>query len=317
MSANDHSVGFVTHEACLRHLTVPGHPERPERLVAIVEQLKDSGLWDSLTHTPARQADLADVALVHSRRYIQTACHEITQGRPALSTGDTAVCPDSLDAALRAVGGVMTACDAVAAGEVRRAFCAVRPPGHHATPDAGMGFCVFNNVAIAARHVQQARGAAKVLIVDWDVHHGNGTQDVFYDDASVLYFSVHRWPFYPGSGAEAESGTGDGEGLTVNAPLSVGAGDSHFRRALESRLLPAARAFGPEFVLISAGFDAHVDDPLGGMNVTPSGFGQLTQMVCGIADDCCDGRVVSVLEGGYGLAGLAQSVETHIRSLIA
>ncbi|MHC4986226.1 MAG: histone deacetylase family protein, partial [Planctomycetota bacterium] len=186
-SSRNASVGFVTHETYLCHRTGPGHPERPERLTAIIDRLKASGLWESLTHLDPRKAELSDVALAHDERYIETAVYEITQGRSVLSTGDTCVCPDSLEAALWAVGGVLAACDGVMAGDVGRAFCAVRPPGHHATPSAGMGFCVFNNVAIAARYLQQRYGIGKVLILDWDVHHGNGTQDAFYDDPAVMY----------------------------------------------------------------------------------------------------------------------------------
>ncbi|MHC4561941.1 MAG: histone deacetylase family protein [Planctomycetota bacterium] len=310
-------LGLVIEDIYMRHRTPPGHPERPARLTAIMEQLTKSGLWDSVRPIPARRAEWDDIALVHDEAYIQTAVRDIESGRSTLSTGDTEVCPESLEAARWAVGGVLAAVDAVVGGEVRRAFCAVRPPGHHATPSRGMGFCVFNNVAIAARYAQCAHDLARILIVDWDVHHGNGTQDAFYDDPSVLYFSVHRWPFYPGSGTEAERGAGEGEGLTIDVPLGGGAGDEDFRSAIADTLLPAAREFRPDLVLVSAGFDAHVDDPLGGMAVTAEGYAEMTGLLVGLADECCGGRMVSVLEGGYGLAGLAESAEAHLRALTA
>ena len=201
-------------------------------------------------------------------------------------------------------------------GEVTNAFCAVRPPGHHALADRAMGFCIFNNVAIAARYVQQQYGLSRVLIVDWDVHHGNGTQAAFYDDPSVLYFSVHQFPFYPGSGTEAEKGRGKGLNSTINVPLPRGSGDKEYLEAFEQKLCPAALAFAPQFVFVSAGFDAHENDTLGGMRVTTEGYGKLTRIVKGIADQCCQGRLVAVLEGGYGLGGLADAVETHIRVLM-
>ena len=309
-------LGFVTDEIYLKHRTGLGHPERPERLKAIVDRLKEAGLWESLVHIPAAMAGKSDVALVHNPYYIKTAADDVRQGLSVLSTGDTMICSDSFDAAMMAVGGGMVACDAVMAGQARRAFCAVRPPGHHATPDGGMGFCIFNNIAIAARHLQRTHGVKTVLIVDWDVHHGNGTQDAFYDDADVMFFSVHQSPRYPGTGAECEIGYGAGEGATINAPLPGGCDDDVYMRAFQERLLPAAKAFGPDMVLISAGFDAHEDDPIGGMNVTADGFAAMTQIVREIADECCDGRIVSLLEGGYGLAGLADSVEAHVRAMM-
>ncbi len=316
-SDSGRAVGLISHEAFLRHRTGYGHPERPERLTAITDRLTECDLWESLIHLEARKADPADVALVHDPSYIETAVYDITQGKSVLSTGDTSICPDSLAAALWAVGGVLAACDAVVGGEVSRAFCAVRPPGHHATPTMGMGFCIFNNVAIAARYLQQRHGVGKVLILDWDVHHGNGTQDAFYDDPSVMYGSIHQWPLYPGTGAPDEIGAGPGAGTTVNAPLAGGVDGLIYSQTFQRKLLAPALEFAPEFVLVSAGFDAHQADPIGGMNVTADAFGEMTRRVCDLADACCGGRVVSVLEGGYSLSGLAESVEAHVRALRA
>jgi acetoin utilization deacetylase AcuC-like enzyme len=200
--------------------------------------------------------------------------------------------------------------------KVTNAFCAVRPPGHHALKDKAMGFCIFNNVAIGTKYIQEKYNLPKVLIVDWDVHHGNGTQAAFYDDPNVLYFSVHQYPFYPGSGSQAEQGTGKGLHTVINVPLSAGSGDDSYVKAFEEKLVPAASSFAPDFVLVSAGFDAHEDDLLGGMKVTDRGFAKLTQITKSIAEKFCAGRLVSVLEGGYGLDGLAASVEAHIRVLM-
>jgi acetoin utilization deacetylase AcuC-like enzyme len=215
-----------------------------------------------------------------------------------------------------AAGGMLTAIDAVMEQNITNAFCAVRPPGHHALEDKAMGFCIFNNIAIGARYIQKKHQLSKILIVDWDVHHGNGTQAEFYDDPNVLYFSVHQYPFYPGTGSLAEKGSGNGVNSIINVPLPAGSGDDDYVGAFEETLAPAALTFSPDFVLISAGFDAHKDDLLGAMKVTQQGFTKLTQIVKSIAEKCCSGRLVSILEGGYGFEGLAASVEAHIRVLM-
>jgi acetoin utilization deacetylase AcuC-like enzyme len=221
----------------------------------------------------------------------------------------------SLDAALSATGSVLNGVDAVMTGKVKNAFCAVRPPGHHAGPTRGMGFCIFNNVAIAARYVQKTYGVQRVLIVDQDYHHGNGTEDIFYEDGSVFYFSTHHYGAYPGTGAAFETGRGKGAGKILNVPLPPGAGDEQVLQAFQTKLVPAARAFKPDFILISAGFDAMRHDDLGVFDVTPQGFAAIARVVVNLADELCQGRVVSVLEGGYRLDGLADSVAAHVRVL--
>jgi len=256
---------------------------------------------------------------VHSAEYVaraKKACEDAGDRVTHLDTGDMPVSAKSYEAAINAVGGVLAAVDAVAEGKVRNAFCAVRPPGHHALKNKAMGFCMFGNVAIAARYIQQKHKFAKVLIVDWDVHHGNGTQYASYDDPTILHFDTHRSPFYPGSGSADETGAGKGEGFKINVPMPARAGDKEYQEVFESKLRPAALAFQPDFVLISAGFDAHEKDPLGGMKITAQGYAELTRIVKQIAEKCCGGRIVSVLEGGYDLEGLADSVEAHIRVLM-
>jgi len=307
--------GFLYDEIYLRHQTGTGHPEKPQRLAAIVQRLKETGLLSQLTALAPAPAAPEWLTTIHTPQYVERVRTSCKNGAPYLDSGDTPISSESYEVAVAAAGGVLSAIDAVIEGKVRNAFCAVRPPGHHALKDRAMGFCLFNNVAIGARYIQKRHNLAKVLIVDWDVHHGNGTQAAFYDDPTVLYFSVHRFPFYPGTGSEAEKGTGKGLGLTLNAPLPADSGDKDYQRVFRETLMPAAFAFHPDFVLISAGFDAHRDDPLGGMRLTAHGYGELTRMVKEISEKCCNGRLVSVLEGGYGLEGLAESVESHLRSL--
>jgi len=314
--AEPHRTGWVYDPAYLTHDAGAGHPESPERLRAIVAHLQKVGLLDELTPIRPTPAPLEWLTTVHSSEYVADVERACREGRTLLDAGDTGICPQSYDVALLAAGGVLSAVDAVMAGSARNAFCAIRPPGHHALKDRAMGFCLFNNVAIGARYAQGKYGLKKVLIVDWDVHHGNGTQAAFYDDPTVLYFSVHRSPFYPGSGAESETGAGPGEGYTVNVPLPASSGDEEYVKAFEEVLKPKALSFRPDLVFISAGFDAHDSDPLGGMKVTTGGYERLTRIVTEIADQCCGGRVVSVLEGGYNTEAVAESVEAHLRVLL-
>jgi len=308
--------GLVYDDIYLAHKTTPGHPESPQRLVAIMERLESSGLSDRLVHLAPTKAENKWLHTIHSPAYVEYAERSCREGRRLLDSPDAPVCPQSYDVAVMAAGGVLTAVDAVMAGKVKNVFCAVRPPGHHAIADHALGFCMFNNVAIGTRYVQQKYGLSKVLIVDWDVHHGNGTHEAFYDDPNVLYFSTHQSPFYPGTGSALETGAGEGEGLTINVPMPAGTSEAEFIKAYEERLRPKALAFSPEFVFISAGFDGHEDDILGSMKVTTNGFARLSRIVNDIANKCCNGRLVSVLEGGYNLRALGMSVEAHIRTLM-
>ncbi len=308
--------GFVYDDIYLTHETTPGHPESPQRLVKIIERLKETGLYAKLTHVTPRPAPVQWLHTIHTPAYVNRVRESCAEGEGYLDTYDVPVSGESYDVAVMAAGGVLAAVDAVMRKDVANAFCAVRPPGHHATADRALGFCIFNNVAVGTRYVQREYGLPKVLIVDWDIHHGNGTQAAFYEDPTVLYFSVHQYPFYPGTGAESETGRGRGLNFTINVPLPAGSDDGDYLEAFEQKLRPAATAFAPDFVFISAGFDAHESDALGRMRVTTEGFGKLTRIVKGIAEKSCQGRLVSVLEGGYGLDGLAAAVETHLRVLM-
>ncbi len=308
--------GFVYDDIYLEHKTTSGHPETPQRLVAIVERLKAKGLYSELFALSPKPTAIQWITTVHAPEYVERVRESCQSGTRYLDSMDTPISPSSFEVALIAAGGVLTAIDAVMEKKVTNAFCAIRPPGHHAVKDQAMGFCIFNNVAIGARYIQNKYGLSKILIVDWDVHHGNSTQAMFYDDPNVLYFGVHQYPFYPGTGSEAEKGTGEGLNYNINVPLPAGSGDSDYLRVFQEKLTPDAISFCPEFVLISAGFDAHENDLLGGMKVTSEGFAQLTQIVKQIAQKCCEGRLVSVLEGGYELEGLSASVEAHIRVLM-
>ena len=294
----------------------PGHPESPARYTAILKALGTSGLLPKLASIPSRQAEMPEMELCHPRHYIELARYEVAAGLDTLSTGDTQICEKSYTVATHAVGAVLNAVDAVMTGKLNRAFCAVRPPGHHARPAQGMGFCLFNNIAVGARHAQKKHGAAKVAIVDWDVHHGNGTQDIFYDDGSVLFASTHQSPWYPGTGAKEETGVGKGQGTTLNFPFAAGAGMKQIGAAFQDHLLPALARFKPDLIMISAGFDSRVDDPLGHFKLTDDDFAQLTRWLMTVADEHCQGRLISVLEGGYNLTGLASAVTSHVGVLV-
>lgn len=309
--------GLVYDPRYLAHDMGAGHPESPNRLRAIMQRLEQSGLAAELTRIAPRTAEDEWITLVHRPEYVGHLNREApTSGRVSLDA-DTSMSPGSLPAAYLAAGGALAGVDAIMADQVQHVFCAVRPPGHHAEAGRAMGFCLFNNVAIAARYAQKRYGVQRVLIVDWDVHHGNGTQHSFEADPSVLFFSTHQYPHYPGTGRATESGTGAGEGFTINVPMEAGESDDDYRAVFQKVLVPAADAFKPELVIISAGFDAHRDDPLASMGLTEEGYADLTSIVAGIATRHCRGRLLSSLEGGYNLTALAASVERHIRALVA
>jgi acetoin utilization deacetylase AcuC-like enzyme len=303
---------YITHPACLDHLTPSGHPERPDRLRAI-ERALSADAFKPLVRTQAPAASLDTIALCHPMDYV-TAVQDATpqQGLVPLDA-DTSMSPGSFEAALRAAGGAVHAVDEVMAGKAANAFVAVRPPGHHTETARPMGFCLFNNAAIAARHAQRKHGVERAAVVDFDVHHGNGSQDIFWSDASVMYCSTHQMPLYPGTGAVSETGEHD---TVVNAPLQPGDGGSQFQAAFETRILPRLRDFKPDLIVISAGFDAHTRDPLANLNLVEADFAWATQKLLEIADQSAQGRVVSVLEGGYDLEGLAGSVAAHVTALM-
>lgn len=306
--------GFVYHEDYLKHLTGNGHPEQPERLQNLIDYLKKIELLTELAEIAATPADLRWIEQIHPRSYIEYIANSCKTGFTALDA-DTVASSDSFHVALLAVGGAVNACNTVMKGDIDNAFCAIRPPGHHAERSKAMGFCLFNNVAIAARYLQTQHRLEKVCIFDWDVHHGNGTQHAFYEDPSVFYISIHQHPLYPGTGMADEKGSGAGEGTTLNFPSPSGFGNREYLNIFEKQITPAVRNFKPDFILISAGFDAHRDDPLASMEVTEEGFGRMTEIAKALAEDCCQGRLVSLLEGGYNLEALSRSIESHLLKL--
>ena len=302
---------FYSHEICLRHRPGIDHPESPDRLQSIYSVLAGDE-FESLQRIQAPEADPAVIHHVHDPTYVDYVLAALpAEGYVSLDF-DTTISPASGGAALRAVGGLCAAVDKVMTGEVNNAFCALRPPGHHAEQSRAMGFCLFNNVAIAARHAQRAHGAEKIAVIDFDVHHGNGTQHMFETDPSLFYGSSHQYPAYPGTGAASETGVGN----IVNVPLAPGSGSIEFQMAYTDIIFPALRNFAPDLLLISAGFDAHFRDPLCQLNVTTDDFGWITWELLGIAAECCDGRAASTLEGGYDLQALADSTAQHVKRLM-
>ena len=297
---------FLADPVSKLHDTGPGHPERAARWDAAVRGLEAHRILE----LAPREATVEQLALCHNSHYIQQARHDVEAGYSALSTGDTDISPRSFEVATRAVGTLLHAVDHVMQGDSRRAFCVVRPPGHHATPTVGMGFCLFNNIAVAARYAQKEFGIDRILIADWDVHHGNGTQEIFYGDGSVYFFSTHQHPWYPGTGAMGEKGIGSGDGTTMNFPFAAGAGREEIFAAFRE-LKREMEDYRPALVLISAGFDSRIGDPLGQFRLDDHDFAGLTSQLLEMADKYADGRIISALEGGYNLIGLSAAVAAH------
>jgi acetoin utilization deacetylase AcuC-like enzyme len=306
--------GIVKDKRFMNHQMGAYHPESPERLSVIYDMLDGADMAGKFKSVPVRPATREELLRVHSRFHVEqlesTAGQEYTYLDP-----DTQTCADSYEAAVLAAGGLCEAIAMVESNSLNNAFALVRPPGHHAERSRAMGFCLFNNIAIGARYAQDDLHLRRILIVDWDLHHGNGTQHSFEDDPTILYFSTHQYPYYPGTGGFEEVGQGRGRGFTVNVPLSVGYGDGEYIGIYHGILRPIALEFKPELILVSAGFDIYFGDPLGGMNVTPAGFAGLTRVIMDIADECCKGKVILTLEGGYHLTGQSESVKHVLMEL--
>lgn len=307
------ATGIIADLVFQEHDTGPYHCETADRLAAIDQALTTWPGRGQAAFIDPRPATEEEILRVHQASHLARIAG--TQGKNANLDPDTVASPRSFEVALLAAGGLIDLCDAALGGDVDHGFALVRPPGHHATASRAMGFCLFNNVAIAAAHLLKARGLERVLVVDWDVHHGNGTEDIFYHDPRVLYFSTHQWPLYPGTGGVDATGRDQGQGYTVNLPMIPGQGDMEYAQAFGQVLAPVAKQFKPQFILVSAGFDAHREDPLGSMMISSAGFAALTQVVAGLAGEFCPGRVVLALEGGYNQAALARSVVAVLEAL--
>lgn len=308
-------IGVIHHELFGRHLAGYSHPESPQRYDAIMKRLRRSAAASSFSFIEAEPATEELLALVHDPEYVKGILSLDVRDAVVLDWGDTVATKDSPRAALHAAGAGVQAARLVLDGSIRSAFCCVRPPGHHAEPNRAMGFCIFNNVAVAAAYLVEREKIARVAIVDWDVHHGNGTERIFLEDDRVLYISLHQYPHYPGTGDAGTIGTGHGAGYTINLPMGAGAGDREYLVAFRDRVIPALDRFKPGFILVSAGFDGHADDPLSSTLLTTGAYGQMTKLLRERADALCAGRIVSMLEGGYDVAALADSVELHARTL--
>lgn len=308
--------GLLYSEDYTRHLTGPNHPERPERVSHVYQHLKQEDFFGRLHPVAPYPAPLEWLYEIHTPAYVERVKNTCLSGAPILDSMDTEICHDSYEVALLAAGGGLALADGVMLGKIRNGFGLIRPPGHHAEKEIALGFCLFNNVAVTARYLQKSYGVKRVLVIDWDVHHGNGTANAFYDDPTVFYFSVHQYPYYPGTGAATERGRGKAIGTSLNVPLPAGSGDREYAAVFEEVFYPRARDFSPEFVLVSAGFDAHQNDPLAHMNVTREGYRRISEVAVSIAEECAGGRIVSLLEGGYDLTALAESVGAHLEVLM-
>ena len=309
--------GFVYDPRCLNHNPGLGHPERSERLVATLAHLEKQPWYASLAHTLAVPLARDWIHTVHAPDYVDRADAACQAGATHLDVPDVGISADSFGVARVAAGAGIALADRLMAGEIDNGFSLTRPPGHHAEQGLALGFCLFNNVAILARYLQRQHGLEKIAIVDWDVHHGNGTQHTFEEDGSVFYASLHQYPYYPGTGAYDETGAGAGSGATLNCPMRAESGDADFQAAFGEKVLPALNTFAPDAVLISAGFDAHVADPLANLQLTTECYGWMTQRIVEVADRHADGRVLSLLEGGYSLEALPLSVAAHLSALAA
>jgi len=301
----------------MKHRTGHGHPERPERLSAINDAIMGAPYYRELVKITPSLPDMRYIEMIHSPSYIQRVRKEITGGIEYLDSMDTVVCPDSYDIALKAVGGSINMCDAIMEGRAVNGFCAIRPPGHHAEKNSAAGFCIFNNIAIAARYLQNRHGIRKIAIVDWDVHHGNGTQHSFESDNTILYISLHQYPHhYPGTGSPSETGIGAGKGYTLNVPMQSGSGDREYLDAFRARIIPMLDTFMPDIILISAGFDAHCSDPLSSIRLSSDAYAEFTRMLKTAAERHSHSRMISFLEGGYDLGSLSDSVMKMMNELV-
>jgi len=308
-------IGLLWHELFLKHLAGYSHVESPQRVEAILKRIKNNRVAASISFIEAEPAKIEWLERVHDRDYIKGILALDIDEAVILDWGDTVATKASPSAALHAAGAGVQAAHLVLEGKITSAFCCVRPPGHHAERDRAMGFCIFNNIAVTAAHLVEAEGLVRVAIVDWDVHHGNGTERMFIEDDRVLYISLHQYPHYPGTGHANTTGSGKGQGYTINLPMGAGAGDREYLAAFRERIIPALDAFKPEFILISAGFDGHEDDPLSGTVLTTSAFRAMTVLLKESAEKHCRGSIVSLLEGGYDIQALADSVEEHVTVL--
>jgi len=309
-------LAYFYHPLFEAHDPGAGHPESPQRLRHIQENLEKSGIFSRLSRVSPEPAPIEIIGKVHSAVYISHILSHRGMEHKILDEGDTIVNAHSVDAALLAAGAVISAVDLVYRDDFDKVFCAVRPPGHHAEADRAMGFCIFNNIAIGARYARDHYNVKRILILDWDLHHGNGTQHIFYADPDVLYLSLHQFPYYPGTGKPGETGEGEGLDYTINLPLPAGSDDAVYLRTLEHGLEQTEKVMQPELIMISAGFDAHESDPLGAMQVTTEGFYKMTEQVCLFAQKHCQGRIISVLEGGYSHPGLAESASRHLQCFL-